>query len=78
MHGHKISFDLFANGQLLDATWIIRDDIDFDKLQQLEKKNLLVVFDSIDIKNKVILITQSDFKKYNVSYPDSLLWLKFF
>lgn len=73
---HKITFDLFTNGKLLETTWTIRDDIDFDKLQRLDKKNLVVVYDSLDVNNKVLLLTQDDFDKFNVAIPDSLIWLK--
>ncbi|MBL7888972.1 MAG: hypothetical protein JNL24_05435 [Bacteroidia bacterium] len=44
--------------------------------QSLINKNLLVIYSCYDFNENWLLLHKSDFEKYNIAYPDSLLWLK--
>lgn len=44
--------------------------------QSLVNKKLVVIYSCNDPNDHWLLLYKSDFDKFNISYPDSLLWLK--
>lgn len=45
-------------------------------LVRLKGHSILLVADSNDLDKNKLLLRQSDYRKFNVLYPDSLMWIK--
>lgn len=54
----------------------VDDGTSISVLEGLENKYLNLVYDSTDFKKSKLLVFESDYKRFDVPYPDSMLWLK--
>ncbi len=39
-------------------------------------KEFPIIIDSLNVSNSYILVSPSDFSRFNISFPDSLNWIK--
>lgn len=46
------------------------------RMKKLEGRTLILIYDSTNVRSNRLLLTQHDFDRYEVWYPDSLAWLK--
>lgn len=47
-----------------------------EEMKKLEGRSLIAIYDSAEVRSNRLLLTQDDFDRYEVWYPDSLYWLK--
>lgn len=75
--GLYIHFNFLANGKRFinkERLFAPKEDIRFVKKILIDRK-LIVVFDSINPENNKLLLTEFDFKDFNILKPDSLKYI---
>lgn len=73
--GGDFIFTYWINGVSYSGFSVVFN-IDLNKGHLLVGKKFPVIYDSTDLENSAILITESDYLYYKISIPDSLDWIK--
>ena len=58
------------------CVYTFHDEIPMSILKKMVGKKLLVAYDSTNPMRNQLLLTNSDYKLFNLVYPDSLLWIQ--
>lgn len=69
----KCDNELYSNAEYFED---ISNDIPYRNLVKLKGEYVLAIIDSTNPNVRRLLLTESDYKRYNISYPDSMKWLK--